>query len=81
MRALEEVALSYEEKAAEAAKTDELQKQLDTAELRSDKLSNVFILHVLFFILRLIPLVYKSNNRQNWAKLRDRIGNALRFKQ
>jgi len=85
MRALEEVALSYDQKAEEAAKTCVLQKKLDDAELRSDKLSNVFILHVLFFILKLFCIcerrfAYNSgyNRRGSWTQeARRRIGTVL----
>ena len=41
MRALEEVALSYDQKAEEAAKSDELQKKLNEAEQKSYNLENV----------------------------------------
>ncbi|CBY41289.1 unnamed protein product, partial [Oikopleura dioica] len=40
MRALEEVALSYDQKAEQASKTEQLQVQLEEAQLRSEKLSN-----------------------------------------
>ena len=54
MRALEEVALSYDQKAEEAAKTTILQSKLDDAELKSDKLSNVIILHIFLLVLKII---------------------------
>ena len=41
MRALEEVALSYDQKAEEAGKADELQKKLNEAEQKSYNLENV----------------------------------------
>ena len=41
MRALEEVALSYDQKAEEAAKSDDLQKKLEEAEQKSTQLENV----------------------------------------
>ena len=57
MRALEEVALSYDQKAEEAAKTTILQSKLDDAELKSDKLSNVIILHIFLLVLKIISIV------------------------
>ncbi len=54
MRALEEVALSYDQKAEQASKTEQLQVQLEEAQLRSEKLSNVFILHMLLFIIKIL---------------------------
>ena len=54
MRALEEVALSYDQKAEQASKTEQLQLQLEEAQLRSEKLSNVFIIHILLFFLKVL---------------------------
>ena len=74
MRALEEVALSYDQKAEEAAKTTILQSKLDDAELKSDKLSNVIILHIFLLVLKIISIVerrIKANNRnrrRTWAQ-------------
>ena len=74
MRALEEVALSYDQKAEEAAKTTILQSKLDDAELKSDKLSNVIILHIFLLILKIISIVEKRvqaknrNRRRTWAQ-------------
>lgn len=74
MRALEEVALSYDQKAEEAAKTTILQSKLDDAELKSDKLSNVIILHIFLLVLKIISIVerrVKANNRnqrRTWAQ-------------
>lgn len=77
MRALEEVALSYDQKAEEAAKTGVLQKKLDDAELRSDKLSNVFILHVTFFVLKLITFCERcfgnADDRHAFSKMLARV--------
>ena len=71
MRALEEVALSYDQKAEQASKTEQLQVQLEEAQLRSEKLSNVFILHILLFIFKVMTsfeIVQKSRTLRYYRR-------------
>ena len=57
MRALEEVALSYDQKAEEAAKSDELQKKLEEAEQKSSQYENVIpFFSFIFFLINNIVL-------------------------